>query len=109
MTDVPWYVYLLECGNDTIYTGMTVDPKTRWQTHVRGRGAKYTRAFPPQRMLALYRCPERQAAARLEYRIKQLDAPAKRRLIEANDALEAEIVAEICPSIRRWSLSRFDS
>ena len=44
---VAWYVYMLRCGDDTLYTGMTDDVEKRFAAHAAGRGAKYTRGRGP--------------------------------------------------------------
>ncbi|GBG03605.1 hypothetical protein AZSI13_29320 [Azospira sp. I13] len=75
----PWFVYLLECTDGSIYTGITNDVPARYAAHVAGKGAKYTRAHPPARLLGWEAHPDRAAAARAEYRIKQLKAEEKRR------------------------------
>lgn len=42
----PWFVYLIECEDGSIYTGIAVDVSARYQAHLMGTGAKYTRAPP---------------------------------------------------------------
>lgn len=76
----PWFVYLIECADRSIYTGIAVDVAARFAAHLSGKGARYTRAHPPLRLLASIEFPDRAAAARAEYRIKQLSAAAKRTL-----------------------------
>ena len=73
-----WYVYLIECTDGCLYTGITVDPAARFKAHLEGRGARYMRLHPPLRMLATEAHPDRSAAAKAEYRIKQLSAAEKR-------------------------------
>ncbi len=74
----PWFVYLIECIDGSIYTGITVDLERRYQEHCTGDGARYTRAHPPLRLLGHERHPDRASASRAEYRIKQLTPKAKR-------------------------------
>ena len=76
----PHYVYLLRCGDRTYYIGWTVDPVRRLAAHRRGRGARYTRGRGPLRIAALWRVPPRNAAQRLEHRLKQLSRECKHRL-----------------------------
>lgn len=73
-----WYVYLIECRDGCLYTGIAVDPVARFEAHRSGRGARYMRLHPPLRLLAAEPHPGRGAAARAEYRIKQL-SPAQKR------------------------------
>ena len=74
-----WFVYLLECIDGSIYTGISNDVDARLAAHRAGKGAKYTRAHPPSHLLATEAHPDRASAARAEYRIKQLSAAAKRQ------------------------------
>ena len=73
-----WFVYLIECADGSLYTGITVNVAARFQAHRQGKGARYTRSHPPLRVLATEAHPDRSAASRAEYRIKQLSAEAKR-------------------------------
>ncbi len=66
----PYYVYILRCRGGSLYTGMTNDMAHRLTLHRSGRGAKYTRSYPPQELAALWLCADKTAAARLEYAIK---------------------------------------
>ena len=76
----PWFVYILECSNGRLYTGITTDITRRFQEHVTGRGAAFTRMNKPRRVLAFTTCPDRSQASRLEAYIKRLPALEKRRL-----------------------------
>jgi len=75
-----WFLYLIECTDASIYTGITVDVAARYAAHASGKGARYTRAHPPARLLASFCFPDRSSASKAEYRIKQLNATEKRRL-----------------------------
>lgn len=79
----PWFVYLIECEDGSIYTGIAVDVSARYQAHRNGTGANYTRAHPPRRLLATFAHPDRSSASRAEYAIKQLSAQEKRQLAAA--------------------------
>lgn len=81
MPQKPWFLYLLECAGGRIYTGITVDVEARYAAHVAGKGARFTRAHPPSRILWSVSFVDRSAASRAEYRIKQLSASQKRGLI----------------------------
>jgi putative endonuclease len=79
MTPVkPWYLYLIECLDGSIYTGITVDVAARYAAHQSGKGARYTRSHPPRCLLGFERHADRSAAARAECRIKKLSAAEKR-------------------------------
>ena len=73
-----WYLYLIECLDGSIYTGITVDVALRYAKHASGRGARYTRSHPPQKLLATVAYPDRSTAAKAEYEIKCLTASEKR-------------------------------
>lgn len=75
----PWFLYLLECRNGSYYAGITNDVNARFQAHVNGKGARYTRANPPVRVLASRAYPDRSAASRAEWQIKRL--PRARKLV----------------------------
>lgn len=75
----PWFLYLIECIDGSIYTGIAVDVDARYAAHCKGTGARYTRAHPPLRLLGYETHADRSSASKAEYRIKQLDPAAKRR------------------------------
>ena len=71
-TNRTWYIYVLQCADGTLYTGITVDPGRRVKTHNAGRGARYTRTRLPVRLLASLPVAGQGEAMRLEKRIKTL-------------------------------------
>ena len=73
-----WHLYLILCRDGSIYTGITVDVAARFAAHVSGKGARYTRSHPPDRLLASIAYPDQSSAARAEYDVKQLSAAEKR-------------------------------
>ena len=73
-----WFVYLIECTDGCLYTGITVDLASRFEAHRQGTGARYMRLHPPLRMLAAEAHADRSAASKAEYRIKQLSSAEKR-------------------------------
>jgi putative endonuclease len=75
-----WFVYMIECADASIYTGIAIDVAARYQAHADGKGARYMRAHPPRRLLASFAYPDRSAASKAEYRIKQMSAQEKRTL-----------------------------
>lgn len=74
-------MYLIECEDSSIYTGITVDVDKRYAAHQSGKGAKYMRSHPPKQLLKVFEYPNRSAASKAEYAIKQLSAIEKRRLV----------------------------
>jgi putative endonuclease len=83
---VAWFVYLIECRDGSLYTGVAVDVDRRYAEHAAGKGARYTRAHPPQRLLARFEHPDRSSALKAEYAIKQLSAGEKRALAATSGA-----------------------
>lgn len=86
----PWYLYLIECADGSIYTGITTDVAARYAAHAAGQGARYTRAHPPRQLLGVETHPDRSSASKAEYRIKQLTA-AEKRLYAATLAVETSV------------------
>jgi putative endonuclease len=79
----PWYLYLIECQDGTYYAGITTNVAKRYQTHVSGKGAKYTRARKPRRLLGARVYINRSEAAKAEWAIKQLDKREKLGFLRA--------------------------
>jgi pyrroline-5-carboxylate reductase len=78
-----WYVYLLRCGDGTLYAGATNDMEARLAAHRSGKGARYTRGRGP---LAVVHCeshPDRAAALRREREIKRMRRAVKLALTPA--------------------------
>jgi len=76
-----WFVYIVQCANNTFYTGMTNDVEKRVAAHNTGRGAAYTRTFGPVQLVWHIPCVSRTEALKLEYRVKQLSRVQKERLV----------------------------
>ena len=66
-----WWVYILRCGDGTLYTGTAADVERRLAAHRRGRGAKYTRGRGPLAVVYREACPDQGAALRREAAIKK--------------------------------------
>lgn len=73
-----WCLYLIECRDGSYYAGITNDLDARYQAHVSGKGARYTRSHPPVRLLGYRGYESRAAASRAEWEIKRL--PKHRKL-----------------------------
>lgn len=74
-----WFLYVIECADGSLYTGIARDPHARYAEHVSGLGARYTRSHPPVRLLTVEPHPDRSSALKAEYAFKQLPAAEKRR------------------------------
>ncbi len=72
-----WFVYVLRCGDATLYTGVAVDVARRLAQHREGRGARYTRGRGPLALVARARCRDRSEALRVEIAFKRLPRAAK--------------------------------
>jgi putative endonuclease len=73
----PYWLYLLECEGGRLYAGIALDVEQRFYQHVFGAGAKFTRAFPPLRVLAAREYACKGDALRAELRLKALPRPRK--------------------------------
>ena len=73
-----WYLYMIECEDGSIYTGVTVDVAARYGAHVSGKGARYTRSHPPRRLLLCVEYADRSTALKAEHHMKRLTAAEKR-------------------------------
>ncbi len=75
-----WHLYLLRCGDDTLYCGIAVDVEARLKQHAEGKGAKYTRGRGPFELVYIERCASRSEALRRERAVKGLSRKAKEAL-----------------------------
>lgn len=75
-----WYVYIVRCADRTLYTGVARDLSARIEAHNLGRGAKYTRARLPVKLIYQETVTDRSAALRREHAIKRLSRAEKRAL-----------------------------
>ena len=78
-----WLVYILQCGDGTLYTGVTDDLIHRLEMHRAGKGAKYTRGRSPLTLVYKEHVASYSEALKREYRIKQLPRAEKLHLIES--------------------------
>ena len=79
-----WYLYLIECTNGALYAGISTDVEARYAKHASGKGAKYTRANPPQRLIGSKAFADRSSALKAEYAIKQLPREEKLAFLGAD-------------------------
>ena len=78
-----WVLYLLECNNGAYYAGITNNLEARFTAHVSGKGARYTRANPPTKILASKRYSDRSSASVAEAQLKNLPRHKKLQYFEA--------------------------
>lgn len=86
------YVYMIKCGDGSLYTGWTNDIEKRFAAHCAGRGAKYTRGRGPLQLAHLEMFEDRTEAQRREAAIKKLTRAAKLLLISGGSGQQAESI-----------------
>ena len=77
-----WTVYILRCGDGTLYTGITTDVQRRFKEHLAGKGAKYTRGRAPLELVYTEVCETKSGALKRELAIKVLKRAEKKKLFE---------------------------
>lgn len=78
-----WYVYMVRCRDNSLYTGITTDVKRRVQEHngkPEDKGAKYTKARRPVKLVYHTRCNDRSSAASAEAALRKLPKREKEHL-----------------------------
>ena len=83
-TTPQWYVYLMRCADNSLYTGVTTDPDRRLKEHngeFKGKGAKYTRTRRPVALAVAISLPSKVAVYQAEYAIKRLSKSDKESLV----------------------------
>jgi putative endonuclease len=78
---MPYFCYIVECADGTLYTGWTTDPTRREKQHNAGRGARYTRQHRPVRLVYIEPQPDRITAMKREITIKAYSRAKKQALI----------------------------
>ncbi len=82
-TESLWYVYVLKCSDETLYTGITTDLQRRIEEHNSSpKGAKYTRIRRPVEMIYFEQCKDKSGATIRELEIKKLSRAKKLELIK---------------------------
>lgn len=79
--DSVWYLYILRCGDGTLYTGITTDVEKRFLQHQSGKGAKYTRGRAPLELVYREKCSSHSDALKREYAVKALKREEKLLII----------------------------
>lgn len=80
--DQSWKLYMLRCGDGSLYTGITTDIDRRLEEHRAGKGAKYTRGRGPLELVYSEDCGDKSTALRRELEIKALPREEKLKLTE---------------------------
>jgi len=76
-----WKLYILECGDGSLYTGITIDIERRLAEHQSGKGAKYTRGRAPLRLVYCEDCESKTAALLREMAVKKMSRADKLELV----------------------------
>ena len=76
-----WYLYILRCGDGTLYTGITTDVEKRLETHRTGKGAKYTRGRQPLELVYRESCGTHSDALKREIAVKRMNRQEKEALL----------------------------
>jgi len=79
-----WYVYMVQCVDDSLYTGIATDVERRVVEHNAGQGARYTRGRGPVTLVYREAVKDRPAALKREFAIKKLSADQKRAMFNPN-------------------------
>ena len=82
MSDSLWYVYVLQCSDNSLYCGITTDVERRVSEHQSGIGAKYTRAKLPIKLLVFWTEENRSDATKAEIAFKKLKRKKKLQVIQ---------------------------
>lgn len=77
-----WYVYILLCADDSLYTGISPDPKKRFEEHKKGRGGAYTRSHKPMKLLYVKKFSSKSKALKREIQIKKMPRSTKIGLLK---------------------------
>ena len=76
-----WYLYILRCKDNTLYTGITTDVARRLEAHRSGKGAKYTRGRAPLELVYQENCGNHSDALKRELEIKAMSRKQKDEMI----------------------------
>lgn len=77
-----WYLYILRCGDGSLYTGVAVDVQSRLEVHRSGKGAKYTRGRGPLELVYTEVCASHSEALKREHAVKRMTRFDKEELIK---------------------------
>ena len=77
-----WYLYILRCGDGSLYTGITTDVQRRLEDHRTGKGARYTRGRTPLELVYREACGTHSDALKRELAVKALKRSEKEKLLQ---------------------------
>jgi putative endonuclease len=90
-----WSVYIIRCGDDSLYTGIATDVARRFSEHQLGRiGSKYLRGRSPLELVFEQQVGDRSKASKIEHRIKKLSRVEKEKIVTHPSLLD-DMILEI--------------
>lgn len=90
-----YYVYIIHCIDNSLYTGITTNVQRRYQQHISGIGAKYTHSHKPQSLVAYWSCDDKSQASKMEYYLKKLKKQQKEDIIKDNHYLTIYLIDKL--------------
>lgn len=95
MSTSPWYVYMIQATDGSLYTGITTDVQRRFNEHLKGKqagnkGAKYFQGRKPEKIVYVEGDHDRSSASKREAEIKKWRRDKKLVLIKASDSIEIQ-------------------
>jgi putative endonuclease len=100
------WTYVVRCADDSLYVGFARDVDDRVAAHNAGRGARYTRARRPVRLVWCWRASSTERARRLEGLLKQLRRSARLRLVTGDPTTLLPVLAEVARRVRQRAARR---
>lgn len=90
-----WFIYMIRCVDNSLYTGITTNITKRFQAHESGKGAKYLKTRRPFELVFQQEVGDRSQASKLEYAVKQLPKKRKELIVQGKlnclSLLEADV------------------
>lgn len=99
-----YYIYILRCKDDSLYTGITTDIERRYEEHLEGKGAKYTRNKGIKKLEICFSCNGRSEASKIEYLLKKITRDQKERFILDFKRLEEYIEKNLNLKIKKENI-----
>ena len=90
-----YYIYMIRCQDNSLYTGITTDIKRRYEEHKNGTGAKYTKSKKILQLEIFFKCEGRSNASKIEYFIKQMTKKEKEYYLNEIKGFERVVQREL--------------
>jgi len=94
-TEDIYYIYILRCEDDSLYTGIAKNYKERYEKHIAGTGAKYTRSRKPVKIERVWKTKGRSAASKTEYFMKKNSRKMKEKFISENSIFADKVMEKL--------------